>query len=41
MSWKVLVSAPYFQPVVKDFMGWFDEHGIEVPRFGSVSARMI
>jgi len=30
MTWKVLVSAPYFQPVVKDFMGWFDEHGIEV-----------
>jgi len=30
MKWKVLISAPYMQPVVDRFRGIFDEHGIEI-----------
>lgn len=29
-KWKVLISAPYFQPVVDDYVQWFDEHNIEI-----------
>jgi D-3-phosphoglycerate dehydrogenase len=30
MTWKVLVSAPYMQPVVDDYRSVFEENGIEV-----------
>jgi D-3-phosphoglycerate dehydrogenase len=30
LSYRVLVSAPYFQPVVDRFRPTFDEHGIEI-----------
>ena len=30
MTYKVLISAPYFQPVVGDYAAVFKEHGIEV-----------
>jgi len=30
MSWKVLVSAPYMQPVINRFRPIFEEHGIEL-----------
>jgi D-3-phosphoglycerate dehydrogenase len=30
LSYRVLVSAPYFQPVVDRFRSTFDEHGIEI-----------
>ena len=30
MAWKVLISAPYFQPVVEQFRRVFEENQIEV-----------
>src|SRR5207249_4913777 len=30
MKYKVLISAPYFQPVVDRFRPMFDQHGIEL-----------
>ena len=30
MRWKVLLSAPYMQPVVDRFRPVFDDHGIEI-----------
>lgn len=30
MTWRVLVSAPYMQPVLHRFLPWFDEHNMEV-----------
>lgn len=30
MTWRVLVSAPYLQPVIDRFRPFFDEHGMEV-----------
>lgn len=30
MRWKVLVSAPYMQPVIERFRGVFDKHNIEL-----------
>jgi len=30
LKWKVLVSAPYFQPVISRFSNLFNEHGIEL-----------
>ena len=30
MPWKVLVSAPYMQPVIDRFRGFFEQHDIEI-----------
>lgn len=30
MRWKVLISAPYMQPVIDRFLSFFEEHGIEL-----------
>src|SRR5437868_5098630 len=30
MSWKVLVSAPYMQPVIERYRRVFDEHNVEL-----------